>query len=130
MMEPIFLTVSDALEIHAEQIALYGGESGVRDMSLLESALAAPQGGIGGEYFHSDFFAMAAAYLFHITGNHPFVDGNKRTALACAYLFLAINDCALECVEDELTGMVLAVARGEMNKDEITAFLRDHGRSI
>lgn len=126
MMPPLFLALSDAVEICVEQIELYGGGGGVlRDAGLLESAMAAPRAGIDEAYFHSDLFAMAAAYLFHIVRNHPFFNGNKRTALACAYLFLAINGFAVECEEDELTEMVLSAARGEASKEGIAAFLRN-----
>ncbi|MDR1519065.1 MAG: type II toxin-antitoxin system death-on-curing family toxin [Planctomycetota bacterium] len=114
------------LEIHAEQVSLFGGENGVRDMKLLESALAMPQAGLDGAHFHSDVFSKAAAYLFHIIKNHPFVDGNKRTGLACAYLFLSINGIELECDPSELAEMVLAAAQGEMGKEEIAAFLQSH----
>ncbi len=122
----LFLTVGEVMEIHCEQLELYGGESGVRDVSLLESALAVPQSGMGGEYFHSSLFDMAAAYLYHIVQNHPFVDGNKRTGTACAYLFLAINGLDLDCDPDELTRMVLEVAGGGLDKTAIAAFIRLH----
>lgn len=85
-----FLTVADVLELHEEQLH-YGGDSGLRSMELLESAVAMPKSGFGDEYFHADAFAMAAAYLFHLCGNHPFVDANKRVALAAAIIFLDIN---------------------------------------
>lgn len=126
MTNPLFLAISDAVEVCTEQIDLYGGGGVVlRDTGLLESAMEAPRAGIDGAYFHSDLFSMAAAYLFHIVRNHPFINGNKRTALACAYLFLAINGFAIECENDELTNMVLAAARGELDKEDIAAFLRN-----
>jgi death-on-curing protein len=128
MTEPIFLTLPDVLEIHAEQIDLYGGEAGIRDMALLESALAAPQSGMNGAYFHNDIFAMAAAYLFHIVQNHPFLDGNKRTGLACAYLFMALNGFELDCDADILANMVLEVAGGGKGKEGIAAFLQRYAR--
>lgn len=81
---------------------------------------------MGGEYFHADIFDMAAAYLFHIVLNHPFVDGNKRTGLACAYLFLAMNEYELECDPDELAEMVLRVASGGLDKAGVAAFVRLH----
>jgi death-on-curing protein len=86
-MEPIFLTLDEVLEIHEQQIELYGGSHGVRDMNLLESALGVPQATFGGEYLHPTVGAMAAAYLFHITQNHPFFDGNKRTGANAAITF-------------------------------------------
>lgn len=68
------------MEIYCNQIDLYGGAHGIRDLGLLQSALAMPSAGFGGEFFHIDIFEMAAAYAFHIAQNHPFLDGNKRTA--------------------------------------------------
>lgn len=80
-MEFRFLTLEDVLELHALQIEAYGGATGIREQSLLESAVMMPQASFGGSYVHSDVFEMAAAYAFHIAENQPFVDGNKRTAL-------------------------------------------------
>ena len=81
-MEPRFLSVADVLGFHEDQLANYGGAPGVRDMGLLESAVAMPMAGFGDQYLHADLFEMAAAYLYHIVCNHPFVDGNKRTGAA------------------------------------------------
>lgn len=130
MSDLMFLTISEVLEIHGEQIDLYGGDAGVRDPALLESALAAPQSGMDGEYFHTDVFDMTAAYLYHIVQNHPFVDGNKRTGLACAYLFLAINGHELECDPDELADMVLEVAKGGLDKEGVATFVRMHATKL
>jgi death-on-curing protein len=81
---------------------------------------------MGGAYFHNDIFAMAAAYLFHIVQNHPFLDGNKRTGLACAYLFMALNGFELDCDADILANMVLEVARDGKEKEEISQFFRHY----
>ena len=91
-MEPLFLTLDEVLEIHAQQIELYGGSDGVRDPAGLESAVATPMATFGGEFLHSTIPSMAAAYLFHICQNHAFVDGNKRTGANAAITFLLIND--------------------------------------
>ena len=91
-----FLTVADVLMLHAEQVDLYGGEQGVRDLGLLESAVAQPQAGFGGEYLHADLFEMAAAYLFHIVQNHPFLDGNKRAGAVAALVFLDVNGVEID----------------------------------
>ena len=123
-MDPTFLTLSDMLEIHSDQIERYGGDLGVRDMSLLESAIAMPMAGFGGQYFHEGIFEMAAAYLFHIVNNHPFVDGNKRAGAVAAIVFLDLNGKELDCTQDELEEFVLAAARGEKDKPEIANFLR------
>lgn len=123
---PRFLTLAEVLDLHAEQIQLYGGEAGIRELPLLESALAMPQAGMDGAYLHPDIFAMAAAYLYHLVMNHPFVDGNKRIGLAAAYVFLGMNGYDLECDPDMLADMVLEVARGNTGKDGIIVFLREN----
>ena len=77
-MDPVFLTRTEILAIHADQLRRYGGAGGIRDEGLLDSALAAPQSAFGGEFLHAGLHEMAAAYLFHLVSNHPFLDGNKR----------------------------------------------------
>ena len=91
MNEPDFLTVDDVLLLHEEQLEHYGGGTGVRDAALLDAAIGMPQQSFGGALVHEDLFAMAAAYAFHIAQNQPFIDGNKRTALAAALVFLDLN---------------------------------------
>ena len=91
MNKSLFLTCERVLRLHAELIGKYGGTPGVRDPGLLESAIAMPQSSFGGQFLHGDVVEMAAAYLFHIVQNHPFLDGNKRTGAASAIVFLAIN---------------------------------------
>lgn len=93
---PEFLDFEDVLELHTLQLARYGGAEGVRDQGLLESALAQPLATFDGEFVHADLFAMAAAYLFHIVRNHPFMDGNKRTGLLAALVFLDLNGISIE----------------------------------
>ncbi len=91
-MEPVFLSLDEVLEIHKQQIELYGGSAGLRDSVGLESAVAMPQATFGGEFLHTSIPAMAAAYLFHLCQNHPFVDGNKRVGANAAIAFLLMND--------------------------------------
>ena len=86
-----FLELEDVLQIHEEQLAAYGGAAGIRDQALLESAAAMPQASFGEEYLHEDLSHMAAAYAFHIAQNQPFLDGNKRTGLVAALVFLDLN---------------------------------------
>jgi death-on-curing protein len=119
-----FLSLEQVLAIHADQVQRYGGDPGVRDLGLLQSAIAMPRAMFGGQYLHPALHEMAAAYLFHLTQNHPFLDGNKRIGLAAAIAFLAVNDTWLECEPAELVEMVLQVARGEIGKPEIAVFLR------
>jgi death-on-curing protein len=123
-MEPTFLTLQEVLDLQEHQIAQYGGSLGVRDLGLLESALAMPQAQFGGAFLHEDLFMMAAAYLFHIVKNHPFVDGNKRAGLATTILFLNLNGRKLVADKDELTDLVLAVAQSQAGKEQIADFLR------
>lgn len=126
MKEPSFLTLDEVLAIHADQVERYGGIAGVRDLGLLESALAAPQAAFGGQLLHPTVEEMAGAYLFHLVKNHPFADGNKRVGLAAALAFLGLNDLRLDAEEDEVVELVLAVAAGEAGKPEVAVFLRAH----
>lgn len=126
MSDILFLTVEQALEIHAYQVEQFGGEPTVRDLGLLESALAQPQQGFGGQYVHGSLFLMAAAYLFHIARNHPFADGNKRAATHAAILFMAINGIELALDPDEAEVFVVAAAQGQKTKEEIAAFFEAH----
>lgn len=119
---PQFLTLDDVLESHAEQIARYGGSDGVRDVGLLESALAQPQATFGGHYLHADIFEMASAYLFLLVKNHPFIDGNKRVGLEAALLFLEINGHAVETTDQALVDLVLQAAGGTATKQQIADF--------
>ena len=91
MKEPSFLSFAEVLEIQRVQTETYGGDLTLRDRGMLESALAMPQSTFGGEFLHKTLFTMAAAYAYHIAENQPFVDGNKRTGLAAALVFLALN---------------------------------------
>ena len=125
-MRRVFLSTELVQRIHEDQIRRYGGSPGVRDMGLLESAVAMPQAGSGGEYFHTDLFEMAAAYLFHLVKNHPFVDGNKRVGAMAAYAFLELNGKVLDAPEKEFGDLVLAVAEGKLAKSGIAEFLRKH----
>ena len=125
-MEPLFLSLEEVLEIHRQQIERYGGASGVRDLSLLESAIAQPQASFSNEFLHASIPAMAAAYLFHICCNHPFVDGNKRVAANAAITFLLINDWEPTFTEDALVDTVLAVASSSMTKEDLVRFFQAH----
>ena len=127
-MTPQFLPLSKIIELHERQIRLYGGEPSIRDMNLLESALAMPMSGIGDSYFHAFPFEMAAAYMFHIVQNHPFVDGNKRTGAVAALVFLALNNIEIDMAEDVFERFVRAVAKGEVQKPEIAKFLEEHSK--
>lgn len=98
-----FLGLPDVLLAHADQIARYGGDPGVRDLGLLESAIAQPQATFGGTFLHGFPFEMAAAYLFHIVQNHPFIDGNKRSGAVAALLFPELNNTAIDAPAGSIT---------------------------
>ena len=117
-----FLTIDDIFESHRGQIANYGGGDGLHDIGLLESAVAQPQSMFNGEFLHKSIFEMAAAYLFHLVQNHPFVDGNKRVGLEAALLFLELNGFSLEVEDGMLIDLVLRTAEGKSDKSEIAAF--------
>jgi death-on-curing protein len=125
-MEIAFLTLEDALALHDELIPRYGGTPGLRDAGLLEAALAMPQAGFGGQYFHEFPHEMGAAYLFHLVRNHAFIDGNKRIALACAILFFKINRVPYSITEEDAVELTLGAASGRIDKSAVTSFFRQH----
>ncbi len=129
MKRPAFLTLDEVLALHADQIRRYGGRPGVRDLGLLSSAIATPAVTFRGAYLHATVFEMAAAYLFHIACNHPFLDGNKRVALAAALVFLWLNGLKVVADHVELEDLVLGVAEGRVTKAELSVFLKDHARA-
>lgn len=127
-MGPVFLGLAEVLAIHRDQIARYGGVPGIRDIELLKSALGMPAATYGGQFLHTDIHEMAAAYLFHLVKNHPFLDGNKRVGAVAALVFLALNGYDFNAPEDDFADMVLAVARGEMSKAEVAGFIHRSSR--
>ena len=127
-MEIAFLTLDEVITIHKNQIELYGGVFGIRDIGLLKSAIAIPSAGFDEHYFHNDLFEMAAAYLFHIICNHPFTDGNKRTGVVAALVFLELNGVSIQADENEFYNIIEKVAAGkkEIAKNIIADFLRQN----
>ena len=124
MPTPLFLDLDHIIRLHRSLIEKYGGLEGVRDVGLLLSAIAMPQAAYDGEYLHGDIFEMAAAYLYHIVQNHPFLDANKRTGAAAAVVFLAMNDIQIDNDEEGLVELTLSVATGQIGKAEIAKFFR------
>jgi death on curing protein len=124
VIEPVFLSLSEVIEIHSDQILRYGGHVGVRDFDLLKSAVAMPTITFAGDYLHFGIHEMAAAYLFHIVLNHPFIDGNKRAGLVTALIFLKLNGVELIAETRELENLVNSVAAGITDKSEIALFFR------
>ena len=118
---PNFVSKSMVLSIHARQIERFCGTPGVRDEGLLESALAQPQATFGGQLLHPTIAEQAAAYLYHIAMNHPFIDGNKRSAFAVTDTFLRLNGFYLNLTDDRAYDLVMGVARGTMTKEELSS---------
>lgn len=123
---PLFLELDEVLALHDEQIERYGGTPGVRDMHLLASAIGTPTATFDGALLHPSVVEQAAAYLFHLCKNHPFVDGNKRIALMATLAFLGLNDHRLEAGDDELVSFVVGVASGDLTKPQVVEFLERH----
>ena len=124
-MSAQFLTLDEALAIHAHQIARYGGALGLRDRRLLESALAMPPATFGGEFLHPSIPEQAAAYLFHLVKNHPFVEGNRRVGLACSLVFLRLNGIRIRATDDDLVDLVTGVAESRRSKADVAVFFRE-----
>jgi death on curing protein len=120
----IFLDVEDVLLIQQDTVEAEGGARGVRDLGLLDAAVMVPRQSYGGEYLHPDLPAMAAAYLFHIAKNHPFVDGNKRAAAMSALVFLDLNGVTRLPEWTEFERVTMAVASGDMAKEALTTWMR------
>jgi death on curing protein len=118
-----WLDIDIVLDIHAEQLALFGGGDGMRDRGLLESALARPENKHA--YGESDLAALAAAYAFGIARNHPFVDGNKRAAFASILVFLGLNEVDFEAPPADATAMILALAAGEVSEESLARWIAD-----
>ena len=118
-----YLTVQDVATIHADQIARYGGASEIRDQGMLESAVMSVQATFDGQRLHADLGSAAAAYLVHLALNHPFLDGNKRTAFAAALVFLDMNGVGISMSVNRQEALVLSVARGEIGVAEVEAIL-------
>lgn len=123
---PRFLSSENLLYMHENVINNEGGTHGLRDIHLLESAAAMPHATMFGAYLHEDLAAMAAAYLFHLSQNHAFLDGNKRVAAFSSLAFLAMNGAADEELPDknEMERVTLAVASGQMSKEAVTVWMR------
>lgn len=124
MSEPVWLDVVEVIDMHSEQLALFGGADGIRDQGLLESALARPKN--RWHYGEADLAVLAAAYAFGLARNHAFVDGNKRAAFHALVVFLRINDVDFRPDSAQATAMILALASGEVNEEGLTHWIKDN----
>lgn len=123
-----FILIDEVYKAYAHVIEKFGGEYGIRDEGQLLAALDQPKAGIDGEYFHRDLYKMAAAYLYHIVQDHPFIDGNKRVGAMLALQFLALNGIEVVTTEGEFQKMVMMVAESKIGKTEIAQFFRVNSR--
>jgi len=124
MTEPLWLTPDVVADIHSEQLALFGGPDGIRDLGLLESALARPVNRFA--YGETDMATLAGAYAFGIAKNHPFIDGNKRVALLALIIFLRLNGIEFAPSEADAAAVILALAAGEVEEEGLTRWIRDN----
>ena len=124
--KPVWITEEIVLAIHARQITEHGGSAGIRDKSLLQSALARPQQLYAYGDASPDIAALAASLAYGIAKNHPFVDGNKRTAAVLCELFVVINGSNLEAGDEEMLSVFLSLAEGSLEETELANWLRSH----
>jgi len=124
MSEPIWLDVDEVIDMHAEQLAIFGGPEGIRDRGLLESAVLRPVN--QWNYGKTDMAALAAAYAFGLARNHAFVDGNKRIAFQAMMVFLRGNEIAFTPEPAQATAMMLSLAAGEVSEESLTRWIRDN----
>ncbi len=130
LLTPAFLTVQDVLELHDEQLQRFGGSAGIRDRGAFESAVAMPLSTYDGVFLHDDIFKMAAAYAFHIAENQPFVDGNKRTALNAALVFLDINGWLVLDPDERLYKAMISISARSLDKQGLAVLLRGLARPL
>jgi death on curing protein len=124
LQTPNFLSLAIVLKIHARQIEKFRGTNGIRDQGLLESALAQPQITFDGQLLHPEIYHQAGAYLYHLTMNHPFIDGNKRTAFAVMDTFLRVNGYNLILSNEDAYNLVIGVANHQINKEVLSNYLK------
>jgi death on curing protein len=125
-----FIPQEVVLTIHADLLQRYGGEAGLRDAGLLDSALAQAKITVGGKYAHRSIFDKAAAYGFHVCKNHPFIDGNKRVAFVLMDIFLQKNGWEVESTEEEAYRMMMDLASGKLTKSQLSNWLKEHSSKL
>jgi death-on-curing protein len=125
-VDPLFLTLDEILSLHEDQVRRYCGSAGVRDLGLLESAMGSVMAMFGGSFFHESLFEMAAAYLFNMSKNRPFIDGNKRSAVAASLTFLEMNGIEIDASEEDFYELVMGVAEGKVTKAAVAVFFETH----
>jgi death on curing protein len=125
----VYLTADQVLFIHYRLVNETGGEHGIRDIGLLESAVARPKATFDDQELYSDIFEKAAALMESLVNNHPFMDGNKRTGVACAVLFLRQNNVTFSAQNSELEKFTLQVAKSELEPGGMAEWFKAHCKS-
>jgi len=128
--QPRFIEIDELITLHETAVDEFGGAHGIRERGLLESAMAMPRQSFGNEFAHQFPWGMAAAYAFHICKNHPFVDGNKRSALLALETFLRANNCVLTAEQDDSANAIIAVAENRLDKAGLTEWVTKHSREL
>jgi len=128
LKKTVFLGLDEIIEIHHDQIKRYGGRPGILDIETLKSTVAMPSATFDGNYLHTAIYEMAAAYLFHIVRNHPFVDGNKRTGAVASIVFLMLNGLDFHADENDFEYIVIRTAEGKIDKATIAQFFKSNAR--
>ncbi len=126
MPQIFFLSAQEVIKIHIVQIESFGGIHGIRDLGLLESAIATPKAQFQDTFLHKNIFEMAAAYMYHIIKNHPFLDGNKRTGMAAGLIFFHTNGYELPWSNQEIYKLGCAIATASITKDQVATLLAAH----
>lgn len=130
MNDIFFLSLEDVLTLHGDAIAFAGGSPGVRSIDLLQAAIAQPEAGFGGEWANTFPFGIAAAYAYHLSRNHGFIDGNKRVGLSAAVAFLFINGWELDDPNETLHPVMEDVAQGKLPKNALSAIFEGMARRL
>jgi death on curing protein len=130
VQEPVWIRTIEALAFHSQQIALFGGSEGLRDMGLLESALARPKNLFAYAETSVTMADLAAAYAFGIAQNHPFLDGNKRTAMQVAFVFLEFNGVPVTASQEEACLTFLSLAAGEITEAELVLWFAKYAEAL
>jgi death-on-curing protein len=128
LTEPVFLGLDEVIEIHHDQIKRYGGRPGILDVGMLKSTIAMPSATFDGNYLHTDIYEMAAAYLFHVVRNHPFIDGNKRTGAVASVVFLMLNGIDFHADDNDFEKIVILTAEGKTDKATIARFFESNAQ--
>lgn len=130
MSDTFYFNLEHILLVHDDMVERYGGSHGLRDLSLLESALMRPQTTFGGQDLYETIFDKAAVLMHSLIANHPFVDGNKRTGTACMLIFLEMNEYSLKVSQKSLVKIAVGVATGDIDAQKLSLWIGQYAKKI